>query len=144
MLGTTTQLWASGRAPIAIRDSATVARGGVVETLADGSQSVLDNDYDREDDELTAVLSSGVKHGSLEFRNDGTFRYVHDGGNDDSDSFEYRAYDGRRYSRRARVTIEIEAIPNSPPVVVGDVADQEATMGICCDSASKDCQRVIP
>jgi hypothetical protein len=125
MLGTTTQLWASGRAPIAIRDSATVARGGVVETLADGNQSVLDNDYDREDDELTAVLSRDVKHGSLELRDDGTFRYVHDGGNDDSDSFEYKAYDGKRTSRRARVTIEIEDVPNSPPVVVGDVADQK-------------------
>jgi len=126
MLGTTTQLWASGRAPFAIRDSATVARGGVVEILANGNLSVLDNDIDLEGDELTAVLSRDVKHGSLELRDDGTFRYVHDGGNHDSDTFEYKAYDGSKTSRRARVTIEIEDVPNSPPVVVGDVADQEA------------------
>ena len=126
MLGATAQLWASGWRPFANDDSATVTRGGVVEALANGNQSVLDNDFDLENDELTAELYKGVKHGSLELREDGTFRYVHDGGNHDSDSFEYRAYDGSRYSRRARVTIEIEDVPNSPPVVVGDVADQEA------------------
>jgi len=126
MLGTTTQLWASGWPPFAVSDSATVIRGGTVEALANGNQSVLDNDFDIENDDLTAVLSKDVKHGSLEFRDDGTFRYVHDGGNKDSDSFEYRANDGTRNSRRARVTITIEDVPNSPPVVVGDVADQEA------------------
>ena len=130
VLGITTQLWASGWRPFANDDSATVTRGGVVEELADGNQSVLDNDFDLENDELTAVLSSGVKHGSLELREDGTFRYVHDGGNKDSDSFEYRAFDGTRHSRRARVDIEIEAVPNSPPVVVGDVADQEAIVDV--------------
>ncbi len=126
MLGTTAQLWASGWPPLATRDSATVVRGGVVETLADGSQSVLDNDVDLEGDKLTAVLAKDVKHGSLEFRDDGTFEYVHNGNNKDSDSFQYRAYDGSRYSRRTRVDIEIKDVPNSPPVVVGDVADQEA------------------
>jgi len=81
MLGITTQLWASGWAPFGVRDSATVARGGAVEVLADGNRSVLDNDFDLEGDELTADLSRDVKHGSLELRDDGTFRYVHDGGN---------------------------------------------------------------
>ena len=130
MLGITTPLWASGWAPFGVRDSATVTRGGVVEALSDGSRSVLDNDFDLEGDELTAVLSKDVKHGSLELRDDGTFRYVHDGGNDDSDSFEYRANDGSRNSRRTRVTIEIEEVPNSPPVVVGDVSDQEAVADV--------------
>lgn len=126
MLGITTQLWASGWPPFAARDFATVERGRVVEALTDGSQSVLDNDFDLEGDELTAVLSKDVKHGSLEFREDGTFTYVNDGSNKDSDSFEYRAYDGSRYSRQTRVSIEIEDVPNFPPVVVGQVADQEA------------------
>jgi len=130
MLGITTQLWASGWAPFGVRDSATVARGGAVEVLADGNRSVLDNDFDLEGDELTADLSRDVKHGSLELRDDGTFRYVHDGGNKDSDSFEYRAFDGSRHSRRTRVTIEIEEVPNSPPIVVGDVSDQEAVADV--------------
>ena len=126
VLGISAQLWASGWPPFAVRDSATVARGGVVEALANGNRSVLDNDFDLEGDKLTADLSKDVKHGSLELRKDGTFRYVHDGSDKDSDSFEYRAHDGSGYSRRARVTIDIEDVPNSPPIVVGDVADQEA------------------
>ena len=73
LLGISSQLWASGRAPIGFRDSATVVRGGVVETLSDGNKSVLDNDYDRENDDLTAFLENKPKHGSLEFNEDGTF-----------------------------------------------------------------------
>ena len=125
VLGTSTQIWASGQRPIGVRDYANVARGGVVDTLSNGSKSVLDNDYDREGDELTAVLDRDVKHGTLDLREDGTFTYVHDGGNSDDDRFHYRAFDGEKHSRRTRVTIEIEDVPNSPPIVVGDVADQE-------------------
>ena len=100
MLGIASQLWASGWPPFANRDSATVARGGVVEQLSDGNDSVLDTDFDLEGDELTAELNKDVKHGSLELRSDGTFRYEHNGNDKDSDEFEYRAFDGTRYSRR--------------------------------------------
>jgi hypothetical protein len=129
MLGIASQLWASGWPPFANRDSATVTRGGVVEQLSDGNDSVLDNDFDLEGDELTAELHKGVKHGSLVLRPDGTFRYEHNGNNKDSDQFEYRAFDGTRYSRRTRVTISIEDAPNSPPVVTGEVPEQSAIEG---------------
>ena len=126
MLGITADLWASGWPPFAIRDSAEVTRGGVVERLTTGADSVLENDLDIEGDELSAVLTDDVKHGSLELRGDGTFTYQHDGSNSDSDAFRYRAFDGTRYSRKARVTITIEDEPNSPPFVIGEVSDQEA------------------
>ena len=129
MLGIASQLWASGWPPFANRDSATVARGGVVEQLSDGNDSVLDNDFDLEGDELTAELNKDVKHGSLELRSDGTFRYEHNGNDKDSDEFEYRAFDGTRYSRRTRVRINIEDAPNSPPIVTGEVPDQDAVEG---------------
>ena len=126
VLGISTQLWASGWPPFTNQDSASVTRGGMVDTLSNGNKSVLDNDFDFENDPLTAVLHRDVKHGSLEFREDGTFTYINDGSNKDEDSFEYRAFDGTRHSRRTRVTIEITGAPNSPPVVVGEVPDQEA------------------
>ena len=129
-LGITADLWASGWPPFAFRDSARVVRGGVVERLTNGNDSVLDNDFDFEGDELTAVITSGVSHGNLEFREDGTFRYEHNGGNSSSDSFRYRAYDGTGYSRRTRVTFEIEATPNSPPFVIDEIADQDAIEGV--------------
>ena len=126
VLGISTQLWASGWPPFGVRDFASVVRGGVVDTLTDGSKSVLDNDVDLEGDKLTAVLHRGVRHGTLDFREDGTFSYIHDGGNSDEDTFQYRAFDGTGFSRRTRVTIEIGGVANSPPVVVGEVPDQEA------------------
>ena len=129
-LGITADLWASGWRPFANRDFAEVARGGVVEELTSGAKSVLDNDIDIEGDRLTAVLSGDVKHGVLLLREDGTFRYRHDGGNKDSDTFNYRAFDGTGYSREARVTISVKDVPNSPPVVTAEVPDQQAIAGV--------------
>ncbi len=122
--------WASGWAPFAIGDSAVVTRGGAVEELTSGAKSVLDNDFDLEGDELTAVLVKDVKRGTLLLRSDGTFHYQHDGGKQDDDEFKYQAFDGTGYSWDATVTITIEDALNSPPFVVSDVPDQEASEGI--------------
>ena len=121
---------ASGWPPFAVNDSATVTRGGTVEELTTGARSVLDNDFDFDNDPLTAQLTKDVKHGTLVLRSDGTFRYTHDGGRDDDDEFKYRVFDGTGYSRDATVKIEIEEVQNSPPFVVSDVPDQVATEGV--------------
>ena len=128
VLGISAQLWASGWPPFGIRDSITVARGGEVDTLANGNKSVLDNDIDFEGDKLTAFIEKKPKHGSLELNEDGTFVYQHDGHKSDKDSFSYRAFDGTQFSRNTEVKIDVEDVPNSPPIVVGDVADQEAAV----------------
>ncbi len=128
-LGITADLWASGRRPVARSDFAEVTRGGVVEQLTTGAKSVLENDFDSEGDRLIAVLSENVKHGVLELRQDGSFTYQHDGDNSDSDTFKYRAFDGTKFSRSARVTISVEDVPNSPPVVIDEVPDQSAIAG---------------
>jgi hypothetical protein len=129
LLLTSTIARASGWPPFAVNDSATVNRGGTVEELTTGARSVLDNDFDFDNDPLTAQLTKDVKHGTLVLRGDGTFRYTHDGGKDDDDEFKYRVFDGTGYSREATVEIEIEEVPNSPPFVVSDVSDQVATEG---------------
>jgi len=129
VLGLSTAAWASGWPPFAGEDSAVVTRGGSVEELTTGARSVLDNDFDFERDRLTAELSRDVKHGTLELRADGTFRYRHDGGKSKDDEFRYLAFDGTRYSREAKVKIKVEEVPNSPPFVVSEVPDQEITEG---------------
>jgi hypothetical protein len=128
VLGISTQLWASGWPPFALRDSMTVPRGGTVDTLSNGNKSVLDNDFDFERDKLTAFIEKKPKRGDLTLNEDGTFIYRHDGHKSDEDSFTYRAFDGTQFSRPATVTIEVEDVPNSPPVVVGEVPDQEAAV----------------
>ena len=122
--------WASGWRPVARADSIEVIRGGSADRLTTGSTSVLANDFDLERDPLTAVLAEAPDYGELILREDGTFLYTHDGGNKNSDSFRYRAFDGTRYSRTATVEIDITGPPNNPPIVVGDVEDQEAVVGL--------------
>ena len=129
LLAVSTAAWASGWPPFAVRDSATVVRGGAVDELTSGAKSVLDNDFDLERDRLTAFLVKDVKRGTLQLRPDGTFLYQHDGSKQDDDEFKYRAFDGTGFSREATVTIDIEDVPNSPPFVVSDVPDQVVTEG---------------
>ena len=117
---------ASGWPPFARSDSFTVFRGGEASLLDSGADSVLDNDFDFERDELTAILDSKPRRGSVTLNADGTFVYRHDGSDNDSDSFRYRAFDGTRFSRSATVNIRIEDVPNSPPQVTSPVEDQEA------------------
>jgi len=45
VLGITSDLWASGRPPFALIDFAEVVRGGVVDRLTNGADSVLDSDF---------------------------------------------------------------------------------------------------
>lgn len=132
-IGVLSDAWASGRRPDARDDSATVARGGVVSVLDNGSTSILDNDTDRENDPLTAVLRRDVGHGDLTLEADGTFVYQHNGDTADSDNFEYRAFDGTEFSRTKRVTINILPGDPIPPQIVGQdtvVVDEDSSLTI--------------
>ncbi len=110
---------ASGWPPFAVDDSATVKRGATVSVLDSGAASVLANDFDIENDRLTAELTREPKRGELTFFEDGTFLYRHDGSSKDSDEFRYRAFDGTRYSRQVKVSIRIVEGEPVPPEIVG-------------------------
>jgi hypothetical protein len=120
---------ASGWAPFGVPDRATVVRGGSVSVLDSGATSVLDNDFDIEGDKLTAELTREPRRGDVQLNEDGTFVYTHDGSDQDSDSFRYRAEDGTGRSRNTTVSIRIEDRPNSPPFVTGQPPDQVSTEG---------------
>lgn len=119
LLGVSGSLWASGWAPFAGEDSATVSLGGSVSVLDSGATSVLDNDFDIEGDELSAFLSKSPKHGQLILERDGTFHYQHDGKSDRRDEFKYRAFDGTGFSRETRVRINVLKGDPIPPEIVG-------------------------
>ena len=91
-------------------------------TINTYSQGVLGNDTDADvkDSVLSAILIDNVSHGILTFNNDGTFTYVHDGGEDLSDFFTYVAFDGDFNSLDTAVaTICIDQV-NDCPVAVDD------------------------
>ncbi len=76
---------------------------------------VLGNDSDPEGDEMSVDLVSGVLHGWLDLRWDGSFDYTPHPDWWGTDNFSYRAYDGMLYSDVVTVTIEVAPV-NDPPV----------------------------
>jgi len=89
------------------------------DTVLVSDTSVLDNDTDPDDDELTAVLEETTSNGLLAFNSDGTFTYTPNENFFGEDTFTYKAYDGANYSNTAIVTITVNPI-NDPPLAVDD------------------------
>lgn len=94
----------ANRAPVALPDRFAGAGG---QTLRVRFPGVLGNDADPDGDRMLAVLSSNVGSGTLQLNGDGSFTYTPSAGFAGEDSFTYRAWDGRAYSGRATVTIEV-------------------------------------
>jgi VCBS repeat-containing protein len=79
---------------------------------------VLANDTDADGDPLGASLVSGPAHGTLALNGDGSFAYTPAADHNGSDSFTYRASDGRADSNVATVSITVAAVNDAPTVTV--------------------------
>ena len=86
-------------APVAKADFYTVAPGGKL------TGNVLANDKDGDGDNLTARLASSPRHADFHFASNGKFSYVPSGGFNGSDSFTYKANDGKKNSDVTKVSI---------------------------------------
>lgn len=118
----TIEVIAANKPPVAVNDSYSTCMNTPLSVPAPG---VLGNDYDPDNDSLTAELVSGPSHGTLTLNSDGSFIYVPDTDFYGTDEFTYKAYDGADYSNVATVTIEV----NAPPVVMDD------SYSTCMDTA---------
>ncbi|MEC3874303.1 Ig-like domain-containing protein [Chryseobacterium salviniae] len=94
--------------------------------------SVLDNDYDADNDSLTVVKKSDPSYGTVVLNSSGIFTYTHDGSANLEDSFTYCVNDGRDDSNIATVFIKVK----SAPVAVNDHAS--TSNGGYVDIAVKD------
>ncbi len=103
--------------PVATIDGYLVDEGATLTVTAE--EGVLANDTDAEEGDLTAILVSEPQNGTLTFANDGSFIYEHDGEEDASDFFTYRASDGTDESEIVTVGISITPV-NDAPVAVAD------------------------
>jgi VCBS repeat-containing protein len=101
-------------APVAVNDSYSVNHDHGLGVAAPG---VLGNDNDAEGDPLTALLVSGVSHGSLTLNANGSFSYTPTAGFVGADTFTYQANDGALSSNTATVTINVN---ETAPVAVND------------------------
>src|SRR5207253_2884818 len=93
---------------------------------------LLGNDMDAGGDGVLAELQSRPAHGDLVLRPDGGFTYTPKPKFIGTDTFQYRANDGRLSSKAVRVDIRVVAV-NAPPVATPDtysfVEDSEISVG---------------
>ena len=97
--------------PVANPDAYTVAEGGTLNVAAPG---VLGNDTDTEGSTLSSTVVSGPANGTLTLNSNGSFTYVHNGGETTSDSFTYVANDGTTNSNLATVSITVTPVNDAP------------------------------
>jgi VCBS repeat-containing protein len=105
-------------APIALNDAYTTSVNATL-TVAVGA-GVLANDTDPEGQVLRANLVSRPAHGKVTLKSDGSFVYTPTAGYTGTDTFTYRAGDGRKISPAATVTITVKPV-NRAPAAVGDL-----------------------
>ena len=130
---------ADNDAPVAVDDAIMVAEGGTATALTNGALSVLDNDTDADTDAgaLTVRVATGPDNGELTLNPDGTFSYVHDGGETLSDRFTYIVNDTERDSVPATVTITITG-ENDAPVAVDDAVETNEDEAVVFDVDTND------
>ncbi|MHC4983822.1 MAG: Ig-like domain-containing protein [Planctomycetota bacterium] len=104
--------YAPNAAPAAAADGYAVNQEAHLNVAPAGG--VLANDTDADGDELSAVLVSGVSHGTVELYANGSFGYTPDEGYYGPDSFTYMARDARASSSAVTVTIQVAQIGNIP------------------------------
>jgi hypothetical protein len=97
------------QSPVAVNNSYSTAPDTTLYITAPG---ILGNDNDANGDTLTAVLVSNVSHGDLTLNPNGAFSYTPDGGYTGTDSFSYRANDGKASSNIAVVSLNVSSGSN--------------------------------
>ena len=92
-------------APVAFNDSYSVSHDHTLAPSA--STGVLANDMNMGGGTLTAILVTGVSHGSLTLNSDGSFTYNPTSHYVGSDSFTYKDYNGTDYSGVATASLSV-------------------------------------
>src|SRR5205814_596439 len=95
--------------PVAADDSATTNEDTQV------GIAVITNDSDPNGDAIQAVVYTQPANGTATYSpNDGRIYYLPKANWSGTDTFTYRAYDGRAYSAPATVTVTVRAVNDAP------------------------------
>ena len=97
--------------PVAVADSYTTAEDTPLSPAAPG---VLANDTDAQGLPLTAILVSGVSHGTLTLSSNGSFTYTPSLNFNGADSFTYKANNGSFDSNVVTVSLTVTAVNDAP------------------------------
>ncbi|MBI1314693.1 tandem-95 repeat protein [bacterium] len=97
------------------------------QTLTVNAPGVLTNDSDADGDALSSILVSGPGNGTLLLNSDGAFTYTPDEDFAGTDSFTYRANDGKANSNIATVTITVDSVNDAPVAADDEFATPQGT-----------------
>ncbi|MHB8899982.1 MAG: Ig-like domain-containing protein, partial [Thermoguttaceae bacterium] len=103
--------------PTAVNNTYTVGEDAVLNVAA--TNGVLANDTDPDGDTLTAAVVTQPSHGTLTLNANGSFTYTPAANYQGTDTFTYKATDGKADSAAATVTITVTAV-NDAPVALAD------------------------
>jgi hypothetical protein len=92
--------------PVAVEDAYDVLFDQILVVDPPG---VLANDFDPDNDDLTAVLDQGPAHGTLVLSGDGSFEYTVETGYSGEDSYSYWVEDGK--GKSVTVSVKLEILP---------------------------------
>jgi len=112
--------------PVAKTDTYHLAEGEYFQVAR--KQGVLANDIDVDGDQLSISLTSSPQNGQLNLAADGSFRYVHSGKENSSDSFSYKISDGQVESPVVKVNLNIAAV-NDAPILVSQAPQAKLSEG---------------
>lgn len=102
-------------APVASADTTGVAEDTTLTAFAPG---LLLNDYDVDNDPLTATSLVGPSHGTVVLNENGSYTYRPNDDYNGADAFYYQAYDGSLSSLSTMVEITVAPV-NDPPTFTG-------------------------
>ena len=86
---------------------------------------VLENDFDSDNDSITAKLVEGPKKGTLTFNQNGSFEYTPDSDFNGPDAFTYQANDGTANSNIATASIVVKPISDAPSTTADTASTDE-------------------
>lgn len=117
------------------------ATGGQKITNEDTSVSGQLTATDADNDPLTFSLVTGPQHGQLTLNPNGSYTYTPDANYYGTDSFFFRAYDGRAYSNTADIALIVSSV-NDAPVAINDsyVLDEDTVFST--DQAAQGVTRI--
>ncbi len=104
----------TNHAPTSVAD--TYRTGVSTPLVISAGSGVLANDTDSDNDPLTATLVAGASHGTLTLNADGSFQYTPSTGFRGTDTFTYKANDGKADGSTTTVTLQV----NNPPIGAAD------------------------
>ncbi len=130
----TVTILTTNTAPTALPEAYSVDAG--LTLVVDGSNSLLANDSDIDNDTITISLLSSPQFGDMTILEDGTFTYTPYADSAESDSFSYRTFDGTAWSAPVTVAIQVN---NPTPIALGnsysvDVTDPVPVSGSVLDN----------